>query len=250
MLQSDFFDNETEAIIDLNVIYGAGKHITDKCLIIFSKEIHTYLLEHYECEIIGKIGACNGNIPIYCLEYKGEKIAFYLTGIGSAVASSMCYESHHVIGATKYIMFGSCGSLDKGATKGKFIIPTESYRGEGASHYYAPSSDYITIKNCDVLAEVFERIKAPFVKGRVWTTDSMLRETKGLVAKRKSEGCIAVEMELAGVQALCDFYGLELYDFLEAGDVLGDSGYEFEGLHNANHNVGKALIALEVATYL
>ena len=232
MLQSDFFDNETEALIDLNVFYGAGKHITDKCLIIFSKEIHTYLLEHYECEIIGEIGVCNGNIPIYCLEYKGEKIAFYLTGIGSAVASSMCYESHHLIGATKYIMFGSCGSLDKEATKGKFIIPTECYRGEGASHYYAPSSDYITIKNC------------------VWTTDSMLRETKGLVAKRKGEGCIAVEMELAGVQAICDFYGLELYDFLEAGDVLEDSGYEFEGLHNANHNVGKAMIALEAATYL
>ena len=78
----------------------------------------------------------------------------------------------------------------------------------------------------------------------------MLRETKGLVAKRKGEGCIAVEMELAGVQAICDFYGLELYDFLEAGDVLRDSGYEFEGLYDANHNVGKALIALEAATYL
>lgn len=219
-------------------------------MIIFSKEIHTYLVSHYKCEIIGEIGACNGNISIYCLDYKGEKIAFYLTGIGSAVASSMCYESHHVIGATKYIMFGSYGSLDKETTRGKFIIPTESYRGEGASHYYASSSDYITIKNCDVLAEVFEKIKAPYVKDRVWTTDSMLRETKGLVAKRKGEGCIAVEMELAGVQAICDFYGLELYDFLEAGDVLGDSGYEFEGLHDANHNVGKALIALEAATYL
>ena len=60
-------------------------------------------------------------------------------------------------------------------------------------------------------------------------------------------GC---KKQLAGVQAICDFYGLELYDFLEAGDVLGDSGYEFEGLHDANHNVGKALIALEAATYL
>ena len=88
-----FFDKETEALIDLNVIYGAGKHITDKCMIIFSKEIHTYLVSHYKCEIIGEIGACNGNISIYCLDYKGEKIAFYLTGIGSAVASSMCYES-------------------------------------------------------------------------------------------------------------------------------------------------------------
>ena len=43
MLQSDFFDKETEALIDLNVIYGAGKHITDKCMIIFSKEIHCLL---------------------------------------------------------------------------------------------------------------------------------------------------------------------------------------------------------------
>ena len=40
MLQSDFFDKETEALIDLNVIYGAGKHITDKCMIIFSKDVY------------------------------------------------------------------------------------------------------------------------------------------------------------------------------------------------------------------
>ena len=47
----------------------------------------------------------------------------------------------------------------------------------------------------------------------------MLREAVNLVRKRKEEGCIAVEMELAGVQAISDFYGFELYDFLVAGDV-------------------------------
>ena len=250
MLQSDFFDDETESMIDIRAFYGEPKYIADKCMIIFSKEIHTYLLENFKCEIIGELGACNGHIPIYCLIYKGEKIAFYLTGIGSAIASAMCYESHHIMGATKYIMFGSCGSLDKEQTKGRFIIPTESYRGEGASHYYAPSSDYLTIRNSDALAAIFDTMKVPYVKGRVWTTDSMLRETKGLVAKRKEEGCIAVEMELAGVQAVCDFYGMHLYDFLEAGDVLKDSGYEAEGLNGANHNIGKVLIALELATYI
>ena len=86
---------------------------------------------------------------------------------------------------------------------------------------------------------------APYVLGKIWTTDSIVRETKGLVAKRKAEGCIAVEMEVSAVQATCDFYGLELYDFLEAGDVLEVSGYEVEGLNNANHNLGKLYIALE-----
>ena len=159
----------------------------------------------------------------------------------------MCYEAYWVVGAEMFIMFGSCGSLDREKTTGRFIIPTESYRGEGASYYYAPPADYIKIKNCDKLADVFEKHNFPYVRGRVWTTDSMLRETRGLVAKRKEEGCIAVEMELAGVQAVCDFYGFELYAFLEAGDVLSESSYDTEVLHEANHSIGKLLIALDIA---
>ena len=144
-------------------------------------------------------------------------------------------------------MFGSCGSLDKTATTGKYIIPTESYRGEGCSYYYAPPADYITVKNADRLAGIFDEIGAPYVKGRAWTTDSMLRETAALVAKRKQEGCLAVEMEVAGVQAVCDFYGLELFDFLEAGDVLDESDYDITDLPGANHDLGKLMIALEIA---
>ncbi|SDB13604.1 Phosphorylase superfamily protein [Pseudobutyrivibrio sp. YE44] len=243
----DFYDKETEPVVNLEAFYGEPKKLTDKCLIIFSKEIHDYLLENYSCEEIGIITACNGNTTIYQTEYKGEKIAFYLTGIGAPMASATCYEVHWQTGATKFIMFGSCGSLDADVSAGKFIVPTKSYRGEGTSFYYAPADDYIDIKTADRLAEIFDELKVPFVKGPVWTTDSMLRETKGLVSKRRAEGCIAVEMELAGVQALCDFYGLTLYDFLEAGDVLSDSGYEIEGLDDANHNLGKLFVALDIA---
>lgn len=247
---TDCYDVKTESIIDLKAFYGEQKHIVDVCLVVFSVSIHNHLLSTYECEEIGILGACNGNTSIYKMNYKGKDIAFYLTGIGSALASSMCYEAHWQTGATKFVMFGSCGSLDREKTDGKFIIPTESYRGEGASYYYAAPADYIEIKNCKKLAVIFEKLNVPHVLGRVWTTDSMLRETVGLVTKRKREGCIAVEMELAGVQAVCDFYGLELYDFLEAGDVLEASGYEVEGLQAANHDLGKAYIALETALHL
>lgn len=244
---TDCYDIETEPIISLKDFYGESRHLVDLCLIIFSKEIHTHLLNTYECEEIANLTACNGSTPIYKLNYKGKDIAFYLTGIGSAVCSSMCYEASWITGATKFIMFGSCGNLDREKTEGKFIIPTESYRGEGASYYYKDPSDYIDIKNSNKLAKIFDELSVPYVLGKVWTTDSIMRETKGLVQKRKEEGCIAVEMELAGVQAVCDFYNLELYDFLEAGDVLEESGYEVEGLHDANHNLGKLYIALEMA---
>lgn len=247
---TDSYDIETDPVISLRDFYGEPKHIVDICLIIFSKEIHRYLLDTFDCVEIAKISACNGNTSIYKMNYKGTEIAFYLTAIGSAVASSYCYEASWLTGAKKFVMFGSCGSLDREKTDGKFIVPTESYRGEGCSYYFAEPSDYIEIKNSNKLASIFSDLGVPYVQGKVWTTESMVRETRGLVSKRKSEGCIAVEMELAGVQATCDFYDLELYDFLEAGDVLEASGYEVEGLREANHDLGKLYIALEVALRL
>ena len=241
------FDIETEPVVRLESFYGEPGHLVEKCLILYSRTIHDHLLDSRECSVIGEIGACNGNIKIYAFPHHGERIAFYLSGIGAAAASAACYEVHWQTGAVKFVMFGSCGSLDREKTAGRYIIPTESYRGEGASYYYAEPSDYLPIRNADRLTAIFEEIGAPYVKGRVWTTDSMLRETAGLVRKRRREGCLAVEMELAGVEALCDFYGLELYDFLEAGDVLEEDGYDAEGLSGANHDLGKLRIALEIA---
>jgi len=246
-MNKEWYDIETESVVSVADFYGERKHIVDVCLIIFSDEIQQHLLETFECEEIARMGQCNGDIVVYKFNYKGKDIAFYLTSVGSAVASTLCYECSWITGASKFVMFGSCGSLDREATRGKYIVPTECYRGDGASYYYAPAADYIKIKKSDKLVSIFEEMKVPYVQGRVWTTDCMLRETKGLCVKRREEGCIAVEMELAGVEAACDFYGMELYDFLEPGDVLADSGYEVEGLSGANHALGKLYIGLDVA---
>ncbi len=129
----------------------------------------------------------------------------------------------------------------------KVYSPNGGIPGEGLSYYFAEPQDYIKIKNTDKLAEFFKERKLPYVQGRVWTTDSMLRETVNLVRKRKEEGCIAVEMELAGVQAISDFYGFELYDFLVAGDVLIEGNYETDGLSAANHDLDKLFLALQIA---
>ena len=242
----DSYDMESEPILNLESVYGPKKNLTERCLILFSEKIYEYVLSHYECRQIAEVIACNGNIPIWAFQRNGQEIAFYLTPVGSALAGSMTAEVNHLTGASKFMMFGSCGSLDQRITNGKFIIPSQAYRGEGMSYYFAAPQDYITIKNADRLEQIFTQLHLPFVKGKVWTTDCPLRETVNLVNKRKQEGCIAVEMEVAGVQAVCDFYGFELYDFLAAGDVLEEGNYQVENLSDANHNLDKLQIALRI----
>lgn len=238
------YDPDTASLVNLESFYGKRKNIVKKCMIIFSDVILRYLLDHYECSVIGSASAGGGKI--YCFAFNGEKIAFYHSAVGSALAAETCYHVYWQTGAAHFIMFGSCGSLDRKKTQGKFIVPTECYRGDGCSYYYAPASDYLPVRNAEKVVSVFDTIGIPYVRGKVWTTDSMLRETAGLVQKRKSEGCLAVEMELAGVEAICDFFGLKLYNFLEPGDILDESGHDTRELSKANHNLEKLFIALEI----
>ena len=91
-----------------------------------------------------------------------------------------------------------------------------------------------------------EATDGKYVIPRIWTTDAPYRETKTALAERKKDGCIAVEMEVAGVQAVCDFYGIELYSFLITGDVLDPDEYKPEGLAYANHSRDKFFTALKI----
>ncbi|MBQ1442003.1 MAG: nucleoside phosphorylase [Clostridia bacterium] len=244
---TDSFDVKTPPIPKFSSFYGEQKHLVDTCVITFSKEIYDRVLATFDCKKIAVLTTCNGDVPIWKFTHDGMETGFYLSMIGSAMAAQCCIESNWLIGSTKYIMFGSAGNLDAEATAGKFIIPTHAYRDEGMSYHYAPPADYIEIKNHTRLAEIFDGLGLPYMEGRVWTTDAFMRETVGLTALRRSEGCVAVEMELAGVQAVCDFHGLELYDFLSAGDVLSENEYRVEGLSQANHSMDKFYIALEIA---
>lgn len=243
---TDAFDN-SEVLFGPKNFYGEQKHLCDKCIIVFSEQIFAYMLETYTYEEAGIIRCCNGITKVYVFEIDGMKIAGYLSHIGSAMAGGDVIDVNWLTGANKFIMFGSAGSLDSDATDGKFVIPTESYREEGLSYNYVEPSDYIEIRNSKVVKKIFDELKLPNVSGKVWTTDAIYRETKAKLEARKSEGCIAVEMELAGVQAVCDYYGWNLYDFLVTGDVLDKAVYDISGLANANHNMDKLYIAIEIA---
>ena len=246
---TDSFDS-SEAIVSPASFFGEQNHICKIAIATFSREIFASVIEKYPHEVITKLGSVNKIRQVYLVDADGVKFVFYLSEMGSAQAATDVIEINWQTGAEKFILFGSCSALDPEKTKGKYIIPTASYRDEGMSYHYAPPADYIDIKNADFMGALFEAKGYPYIKGRVWTTDALYRETRDNVRKRKEEGCIAVEMELAGVQAVCDYHGLELYDFLVAGDVVDQPDYTPEGLSEANHSFDKFNIAVEIAKTL
>lgn len=231
----DSFDPKSKPLVDISAFYSERKKYADICIVSFSRHVLELFLEKYESQSIGHTATANGNIEIYLFELEGKKLLFYMSPIGSCIAATILYETHYVSGATRFIVYGSCGILDKNQCSGRLIVPSHSYRDEGLSYHYMNPSDYVEIKNCSKLAEIFQKYHLPYVVGKSWTTDAIFMETQDKANQRKSEGCIAVEMESSGLQAICDYYGLELYTFFFPADLLdgdawnrGDFGGEAE----------------------
>ena len=217
---TDAFDRETEEILSPEKVYGTHKALCDTCIVTFFEQNIEELRNRFACVKAAEIECVGGSIPCYLLNYKGKEIAFYRTMVGSAGAGACLEEAHCLLGATRFILFGSCGCLRRDIAAGKVIVPTEARRDEGLSYHYAEASDYIKLKNAGFVAEFFREAGIPYAEGKTWTTDAVYRETRGNVEKRIAEGCIAVEMESAGIQAVCDYRNLEFYNFLFSGDLL------------------------------
>lgn len=250
---TETFDINTEPMISPEAFYGVREKVCDICIITFSDVVVEAVRTKFACTRIADIGSVNGGRPIWLMTYKGKKIAFYMTMVSSSAAGSCLEEARCLTGAGSYIMFGSCGALDREITAGKIIVPTHAYRDEGLSYHYVPPADYITMKNAGKVSAWLEEMGIPYAEGRTWTTDAIYRETKGNMDKRKAEGCIAVEMECAGVQAVCDFRGLALYSYLISGDLLDCEEWDARILGDEEekiHQLKNFYIALEMALKL
>ena len=249
---TEAFDNKSKAII--NPIINENAPAVDACILTFSWEIEKAVTENYDCKQIGTFRFATGDTPVYQIEYKGKKIAFYKTYVGAPACVGTIEDTFAVIKTKKYVVFGGAGCLDKEIAQGKVMIPTEAYRDEGTSYHYMPASDYVTVKNSDIVAEFMGKNGIPYVMGKTWTTDSFYRETVNNFEKHKADGCISVEMECAGLQAMCDFRGLELYTFFTGADLLDapewDIRHKNGEIKGTQHDAGHFDIALELAVYI
>ena len=240
------FDNKTKAMISPEDIVSSCETKIDTCIIMWQHKIRKELLEQDLVEEILSIRSGNGPRPIY--RVKGTNIAVYESPVGAPMTAGILEDVRAALGIRKVLAFGICGVLTE-IEEGKCIVPTDAYRDEGTSYHYCPASDYIPIKNCDKVAELFDKLEVAYVKGKTWTTDAVYRETMGNRDARVAEGCIAVDMECSALQAVCNFRGMELYQFFYGADSLSGSKWDRRIL--GDYEVSKRMkffhLALEMA---
>ena len=225
---TDSFDPITEAIVTPAALCREERrHVADVAIATFSEKILAEALNRFPHETLCHLASVNGGRDVYLIREGDFCAVIFLIHVGASPGASDVIEVNWLTGAEKFIMFGSAGSLDREATAGKYVIPTAAYRDEGMSYHYAPPADYIEIKNADFLADFFARHSFPYVKGRVWTTDAIFRETADKIAFRKEEGAKIVEMEQAGCIAVARFRHFSYGALIYGGDDL--SGPEWDG---------------------
>ena len=248
---TDTFDNLSPAIINPPVRENAPE--ADACIVTFSHEIEKHVAETFASGEIASLWCASGRTPVYLIERNGKRFAFYRTYVGAPITAGLMEDAMGQLKCRRFILFGGAGCLNREIARGRVMVPTEAYRDEGTSYHYMPASDYVAVPNASVVEAFMKENGIPYVTGKTWTTDSFYRETRNNFEKRKADGCVSVEMECAGVQAMCSFRGLDLYAFFTSGDLLDAPEWDERGKNyrdGGQHDTGHFDIALALADYV
>jgi len=239
------FDPVRDAVINPDMIISPMPDFPETVVGIFSHRLFDRIVEFLDGQEIAIVKDADGVRPIYEVLYKARRIGLCQARVG-APACVGNFEDVIAYGAKRIILLGNCGVLDKSIEDCGVIIPTRAIRDEGTSYHYAPAADYIDVngKHADEFKQVLSGFGYPFVEGVTWTTDAFYRETRAKIQRRKQMGAICVEMECAAMQAMCDFRGVEFFQYFYAGDNLDHSAWEPRSLSGSARLDDKAKIAL------
>lgn len=221
-------DPDREAFIEPSRVIPP-RDIPHHCVICFFRDVIEKIVQERETRVAAQNRWEDGPHPVYEIEHRGERLAFYHPGIGSLSASLL--EEAIAFGCRKFIACGGCGVLDAEIAAGHLIALSGAIRDEGASYHYLPPGREVTAHEgvLHVIESTLLDRDIPYRKGKTWTTDAPYRETPGKIARRKQEGCLVVEMEAAGMMAVAQFRDVLFGQIVYGGDNLGGEKWDNRG---------------------
>lgn len=221
------FDMNQKAVINAEMMISRIDNFPEVTISCFSRHLFEKVLTYFDAKLLYELSNGSGVSPVYEIEYKNHRLAVYHSFVGEPACVAM-YEEMIALGSKRLVLLGNCGVLDKNIKDCGIIIPIRAIRDEGTSYHYAQASDFIDVnhKYKDLFIEVLNEAGYPFIEGTTWTTDAPYRETQDKIKRRKEQGAVAVEMECAGMQALCNFRRTDFFQFFYAGDNLDHESWD------------------------
>ena len=188
---------------------------------------------------------------MYTGTYEGIKV----TGINGgrfSTDTSITTEVMCNAGIQNIIRVGRCGSLDENIKVGDLFVVDEVIRGDGVTPYYV-DKDFKTVsdkKLSDLLFEIAQEMGLTVHRGKAWTTDALLRETREIVEAKRKEGARAVDMVSSTLLTICQTYNIKACSILAVSDnvITGEMGFMNPLYYMAESNLIK--IALELVKKL
>ncbi|MEN6520425.1 MAG: nucleoside phosphorylase [Armatimonadota bacterium] len=227
MIEHEFpileFDDKPHAIIEPVHTARAGV-MHDRAVACFNQTVIDQLVADGHALQIHHLSSSMGKHPIYEIQAFGTTLAVFQLGLGASFAAALLEEVIS-LGCRRVIVCGSCGVLDSSITKGTIIVPTAAIRDEGTSYHYLPPAREIkpSPEAISMIADILTAHKCRYLMGKTWTTDAIFRETPRKVNRRRSEGCLAVEMEASALFAVAHFRNITIGQLLSsADDVSGE----------------------------
>ncbi|HEO4165758.1 TPA: nucleoside phosphorylase [Streptococcus agalactiae] len=245
------FDNSRKAIINPEDINSPIKGFPKTVITCFARETFNRILEELPHREIARTSVANLEIPIYELEFKGQKIGFFNAYVGASACVAIL-EDIIVFGMENLIVFGTCGVLDSSIEETSIIIPRSAIRDEGTSFHYLEASSEIAVntKFHEEFKSFLDRQAVSYTEGKVWTTDGIYRETVDKMLEHKRNGAICVDMECSAIAALSKFRNINHFQFFYSADNLDAEVWEARSLGNSEDLEKKdkiAYIAMEFA---
>jgi len=135
------------------------------------------------------------------------------------------------------IRIGSCGSLHEDIKIGDLIVAESAIRGDGVTPYYV-KEDFKTLSEPSLTSALEETAKASGLnvhRGKVWSTDAILRETKEHVNKAINQGAVAVDMVTSTFLTITQLYKIKAAVILAVSDhiITGEMGFLDPGYYMA-----------------